>query len=87
MISKNFKITNPSGLHLRPAGMFAQTAMKFDCNIKIKYNNQEIAGKSVLNIMAAAIKCGSEITVVCDGKDEGKAIEALGKEIKEGFDE
>ena len=29
MVSKKVKVVNPSGLHLRPAGVLSQTAMKF----------------------------------------------------------
>ena len=35
MLSKVLKITNPSGLHLRPAGVLSQTAMKFKCDVML----------------------------------------------------
>ena len=35
MISKNLTVVNPSGLHLRPAGVLSQTAMKFKSDITI----------------------------------------------------
>ena len=70
MVSKKVKVVNPSGLHLRPAGVLSQTAMKFKSRTLIECGEKHIVAKSVLNVMAAGIKCGTEITVACDGPDE-----------------
>ena len=55
MLSKKLTINNPSGLHLRPAGVLSQAAMKFKSDIKIVCGEKEITAKSVLNVMAAGI--------------------------------
>ena len=77
MISKTLTVVNPSGLHLRPAGVLSQTAMKFKSDITIECGEKKIVAKSVLNVMAAGIKCGTEITLVCDGEDEQAAMDTL----------
>ena len=41
MISKKLTITNPTGLHLRPAGMFCKTALDFECKVTFRHNNTE----------------------------------------------
>ena len=33
MVSKKVVINNPTGLHLRPAGIFCNTAVQFDCKV------------------------------------------------------
>ena len=81
MLSKNLTVVNPSGLHLRPAGVLSQTAMKFKCGEK------RIIAKSVLNVMAAGIKSGTEITLICDGEDEAAAMETVSKAIESGLGE
>ena len=43
--------------------------------------------KSVLNVMAAGIKCGTEINLICDGEDEEAAMEALSAAIESGLGE
>ena len=43
--------------------------------------------KSVLNVMAAGIKCGTEINVICDGEDEAEALETLAQAIADGLGE
>ena len=74
MLSKNLTVVNPSGLHLRPAGVLSQTAMKFKCDVIIECGEKRIIAKSVLNVMAAGIKSGTEITLICDGEDEAAAM-------------
>jgi phosphocarrier, HPr family len=87
MLSKVLKITNPSGLHLRPAGVLSQTAMKFKCDVMLELGDKKIVAKSVLNVMAAGIKSGDEITLICDGEDEVSAMETLTQAIESGLGE
>ena len=87
MISKTLTVVNPSGLHLRPAGVLSQTAMKFRSDITIECGEKKIVAKSVLNVMAAGIKCGTEITLICDGEDEQAAMDTLSQTIESGLGE
>ena len=87
MISKNLTVVNPSGLHLRPAGVLSQTAMRFKSDITIVSGEKKIVAKSVLNVMAAGIKCGTEITLICDGEDEEEAMKTVSQAIESGLGE
>lgn len=87
MKSRKIQVVNPSGLHLRPAGLLCQTSMKFKSKILILYKDKEINAKSVLNVMASGIKCGTEIEVQCTGDDEEEALEAVCTLIKTGLKE
>ena len=87
MVSRTLTVTNPSGLHLRPAGGLSQTAMKFKSDVIIECGEKRIVAKSVLNVMAAGIKCGTEINVICDGEDEAEALETLAQAIADGLGE
>ena len=87
MLSKTLTIVNPSGLHLRPAGVLSQTAMKFKCDVLIECGEKRIIAKSVLNVMAAGIKSGTEITVICDGEDEAEALKTVTEAIESGLGE
>ena len=81
MTEKMVTVVNPTGLHLRPAGM------KFQSKILLLYKEKTINAKSVLNVMASGIKCGDEVTVRCEGPDEAAALEAvcqlIERELKE----
>lgn len=87
MKSRKIQVVNPSGLHLRPAGLLCQTSMKFKSKIFLLYKDQEINAKSVLNVMASGIKCGTEIEVQCTGEDEEEALEAVCSLIETGLKE
>ena len=78
MVSKKTKIVNPMGMHMRPAGMFANAMMKFDSEVELVANGKTVNAKSIMNLIAACIKCGTEVEVQCSGPDEQAALtEAL----------
>ena len=83
MVSKKIIIKNAEGLHARPATEIAKSATKYTSSIQIDVNGNKYNAKSVLNIMSAGIKNSTEITVICDGVDEEKALEGLVETLKE----
>lgn len=87
MLSQKITITNPSGLHLRPAGVLSQLAMKFKCDVFVEAGDKKVVAKSVLNVMSAGIKTGTEVTLICDGEDEEEAMKALVEAIESGLGE
>lgn len=88
MVTQKVQIINPTGLHLRPAGIFCQEAMKYTSNITFRYGiNGTANAKSVLSVLGACIKSDDEIEIVCDGDDEEPALEALVALVENGFGE
>ena len=87
MVSKVVKITNPTGLHLRPAGLLCQEAIKYDCNITFHFNTTSANAKSVLSVLGACVKFGDELEFVCDGPDEQEALDSLVALIESGVGE
>ena len=68
MVSGKVRIKNPTGLHLRPAGLFCRTAMQFESKITVhkKSRNEDVTAnaKSVLSVLGACVKSGDEIEIV-----------------------
>lgn len=87
MVSTKLTITNPSGIHARPAGILAKAASKCESEVTIRVEEKTVLVKSILNLMAAAIKCGTEIELVCDGPTEEKDLEELTELIQSGLGE
>ena len=83
MVSKTVVIKNEQGLHMRPAGVLAKEAAKYKSNISLVFNGK----KSVMNIIAGCMKCGSQIEVECDGADEQEACESIASLIESGLGE
>lgn len=77
MVSQKIVITNPTGLHLRPAGNLCKEAMKYKCRVSFDYGMNNANAKSVLSVLAACIKAGDEITLICDGEGEEEALKKL----------
>ena len=74
MVSKELKITNPTGLHLRPAGNLCKEAMRYKSKVTFNYAGNIANAKSVLSVLGACIKTGDTITLVCEGEDEEEAL-------------
>lgn len=87
MIRETIAITNPTGLHLRPAGIFCNTASKFKCRVTFRYDETTANAKSVLSVLGACIKRGDEIELECDGPDEEEAMAAMIAVIESGLGE
>ena len=77
MIKKEIRITNDLGIHARPAGMIANTASRFVCDIKIIKDKMEVNAKSIMGIMTLAAGKGTVITIVTNGADQVQALEAI----------
>ena len=56
MKKRKVTVTNPTGLHLRPAGLLCQTATKFRSQVTLLYGDTKVNAKSVLNVMASGIR-------------------------------
>ena len=87
MLSEKLTITNPSGLHLRPAGNLCKEALKYESKISIIFGNTVANAKSVLSVLGACIKKGDEIEIECKGKDEEEALKAIINLVENGFGE
>ena len=90
MVSGKVQVNNPSGLHLRPAGILCKEAMKYKSLITFQYGREDGStanAKSVLSVLGACVKCGDEIELVCKGADEEEAMKAMVKAISSGLGE
>ncbi|MDD6847601.1 MAG: HPr family phosphocarrier protein [Oscillospiraceae bacterium] len=87
MVSQKVTLTNGQGFHMRPAGVFANAMSKYSCDVTIKFNGNDINGKSLMNIIAACIKCGSEVEICCDGADENDALKTAVDLVESGLGE
>ncbi|MGI6007860.1 MAG: HPr family phosphocarrier protein [Ruminococcus sp.] len=87
MVSKKVVIVNPSGLHLKPAGLLCNIAIQYKSLITFTYENGTANAKSVLSVLGACIKCGDEIELVCEGPDEKTALAEITEAIESGLGE
>lgn len=87
MIEREVAIRNRLGLHARAAAKFVQTASRFQSEVKIRKNGEEIDGKSILGLLLLAASQGTQITIAVCGEDEVDAFAAVEDLIARSFDE
>jgi phosphotransferase system HPr (HPr) family protein len=87
MAKKDFTILNKLGIHARPAAQFVKTANRFQADIFVEKDGEEVDGKSIMGLMMLAAGHGSIISVSADGSDEDAALEAIGDLITRKFEE
>lgn len=87
MVEKTMIVRNETGLHLRPATELSNLCLKMDSEIKLIHKGKTINPKSVLLLMGAGIKQGSEITIQCKGPNEAEDLNQIVEMINGGFGE
>jgi len=87
MLKKKVKIINRLGLHARAAAKFVKMANRFKASVKIRKDDVQIDGKSILGILTLAAVQGTEITLTITGEDEKHAMKALVHLIQNRFEE
>ena len=87
MVSQKITVNNPSGLHLRPAGILCNEAIKYSSAITFTFEGGTANAKRVLSVLGACVKCGEEIEFNCTGPDEEKALAAMIKIVEDGLGE
>ena len=87
MVSKVTKVVNSQGFHMRPATMFVGEMGKFESDVNLVCEGKTVNAKSLMNIIAACIKCGSEVKITCDGEDESAMLQKAVEMIESGLGE
>lgn len=87
MVNQKVKIINPTGLHLRPAGILCKEALRYQASINFKYKNSTANAKSVLSVLGACVKSGDEVEFICEGPDEEEALKAIVEIVEGGLGE
>ncbi len=85
MKSFTYTITDPEGIHARPAGVLVKQAAGYNCAVKIEKGGREVDAKRIMGVMSLGVKCGMEITVKADGEGEDQAIAELEAFFKENL--
>ena len=85
MITREYTILAPEGMHARPATALVKLSRQFQSVILLKKGIKEVKMNSLLNILSMGVKGGEVVTVLVEGVDEGMAAEALDTFFKEGL--
>jgi len=77
-------VTNPQGLHVRPAAAFAELAARFESKVTVsRGDGQPVDGKFWPDLLLLAAEKGTTLELEVDGRDAAQAIDALAKALAE----
>ena len=77
MITKEYMILAPEGMHARPATAMVKLAKQYPVTIVLKKGEKTAKLNSLLNILSLGIKGGEAVVLEFDGADETAAAEAF----------
>jgi phosphocarrier protein HPr len=81
--TRRILIANESGLHARPVSELVRCAMRFKSDITIEANGKKCSAISIMDIMTADIRKGTEIVVAAHGVDADRALEEIERCVKQ----
>ena len=85
--SEPLVISNPSGLHARPAAVLANRAKQFTAEVKLRRGDSTVNARSVVAIMGLEIARGDRVEIVASGPDAAEAVRSLSQLIRDGLGE
>lgn len=80
-----YTITDPEGIHARPAGELVKKAKEFTSAVSIFKDGKKADAKKLFGLMGLGVKQGMEITVQAEGEDEEAAVAAMEAFLKENM--
>ncbi len=84
-VEKTVVISNPQGLHARPAELFARLALQFDSQIEVIRESHRVDAKSILHVLTLGAAQGTELLLHAEGTDAEAALEALARLVESDF--
>ena len=85
-ITREFTLLNRYGMHVRPAGLFAKTASKYDAEVEVEKDGNVVSGKSIMALMTLEAVCGSVLKVTATGPQAQEVLDELEALIGRKFD-
>ncbi len=85
-IIRELTLLNKYGMHVRPAGLFAKVASRFDADIEVEKDGNSVSGKSIMALMTLEATCGAVLKVTASGPQAVEALDELEALVARKFD-
>lgn len=73
----SYTITDPVGIHARPAGLLAKAAKGYQSAVILSKDGKSANVTRLMALMGLGVKCGDQVKVTAEGPDEEEAIASL----------
>ncbi len=77
MVSFEYTVTDPVGIHARPAGALVRIAAAAPCEVTIAGKGKDVSMKKLFALMSLGIKGGDEVKVTCTGEGEEETLSKI----------
>ena len=85
-ITKELTLQNKYGMHVRPAGLFAKVASRFDADVEVEKDGNSVSGKSIMALMTLEATCGTVLKVTASCPQAAEVLEELEALVARKFD-
>ena len=77
MKSFEYTITDPVGIHARPAGILVREVKKYASTVTVIKGGKSVNALKLMDLMGMGIKQGDTVEVTVEGADEDTAAAAI----------
>ena len=85
-LTKEMTLQNKYGMHVRPAGLFAKIASRFNADVEVEKDGNVVSGKSIMALMTLEAVCGTRLVVTATGPQAAEVLEELEALVARRFD-
>lgn len=85
-LTREFTLLNKYGMHVRPAGLFAKTASRYDAEVEVEKDGNAVSGKSIMALMTLEATCGTVLKVTATGNQAAEVLDELEGLVQRKFD-
>jgi len=86
-LTRKFEILNQYGIHARPAALFVKTSSRFDSEVTVEKDGNQVSGKSIMGLMTLEASRGAKLIVTAEGSDAEQVLDELQALLERKFDE
>ena len=85
-LTKELTLKNKYGIHVRPAGLFAKIASRFNADVEVEKDGNVVSGKSIMALMTLEAVCGTTLRVSAWGPQAREVLDELEALVSRKFD-
>jgi len=79
-------VSNPAGLHARPAAAIVQAVRRFKSKVEIRKENEVVDAGNILDLMTLCATQGTELLLTAKGPDADQVLDAVVAEFAKHYE-
>ncbi len=84
--TRELVLLNKYGMHVRPAGLFAKVASRFNAEVHVEKDGNLVSGRSIMALMTLEATCGTALRVTASGPQAKDVLDELAALVARKFD-